>query len=154
MNDISVLLPVATTVDPDELYRAHQSIVNQTTPPTEVVLVTNQSLPDRIEQALTDLVKTSAGSRHEHVPDAEGLGGVLQAGLKRCSEPIVARMDADDIADTERFAKQQSVLMNTDADIVGSHLAEFRDDPSQPERTRKVPITHEEIADWMSWRCL
>lgn len=153
MSGISVLLPVAATSDTTELHRAYKSIVEQTTSPSEIVLVTNQSLTEDIETAIEDLVSTHSVSRHEHIPDASGLGGVLQAGLKRCSEPFVARMDADDISEPERFADQKTVLTDTKADVVGSHLAEFHGDPEHPERTREVPITHDEIAEWMSWRC-
>lgn len=153
MSNISVLLPVSATSDPEELHRAHRSIIEQMKPPAEVVLVTNQSLTQDIETAINDLVKTHSVSRHEHFPDAQGLGGVLQAGLKSCSEPFVARMDADDISEPERFTDQLTVLRKTEADIVGSHLAEFRDDPEAPERTRKVPTSHNEIAEWMPWRC-
>lgn len=153
MSDISALLPVAATSDPDGLYRAHRSIAEQTTAPSEIVLVTNQPFPEDIETAISDLVNTHSVSQHEHFPDAQGLGGVLQAGLKRCSEPFVARMDADDIAEPERFDTQLTVLTETDADIVGSHLAEFRDDPKTSERMREVPTSHNEIAEWMPWRC-
>ncbi|WP_459190893.1 glycosyltransferase [Halosimplex sp. J119] len=153
MSGISVLLPVAATSDTGGLRRAHQSIVEQTVSPSEIVLVTNQSLTEDIETAIEDLVSTHSGSRHEHIPDAPGLGGVLQAGLKKCSEPLVARMDADDISEPERFVDQQTVLTDTRADVVGSHLAEFRDDPGNPDRIREVPTTHDEIAEWMPWRC-
>lgn len=150
---MSVLLPVAATSDPDDLKRAHRSIAEQTTAPSEIVLVTNQPLAEDIKTAISDLVDTHSVSRHEHFSDAQGLGGVLQAGLKRCSEPFVARMDADDIAEPERFDTQQTVLTETEADIVGSHLAEFRDDPETSERMREVPTSHNEIVEWMPWRC-
>jgi glycosyltransferase involved in cell wall biosynthesis len=153
MSNISVLLPVAATSDPNRLYQAHRSIVEQTTPPAEIVLVTNQSVTKEIEMRISDLIDTNSLSRHEHFPDAQGLGGVLQAGLKKCTESFVARMDADDISEPERFAEQLTVLKETNADIVGSHLAEFHDDSEQPERTREVPTSHDEIAEWMSWRC-
>ena len=153
MNEISVLLPVAATSDPDGLCRAHHSIVEQTTAPAEVLLVTNQPLTEGIESAISDLTDSHSISHHEQFPGTQGLGGVLRAGLNRCTEPFVARMDADDIADPERFAEQLVVLTETETDIVGSHLAEFRDDPETTERTRRVPTSHDEIAEWMSWRC-
>ncbi|WP_153952568.1 glycosyltransferase [Halosegnis longus] len=153
MGEISVLFPVAATSDPSDLNRAHRSITEQTSPPAEIVLVTNQSLTEDTETAINDLVNTHSISRHEHFPDAKGLGGVLQAGLKGCLMPFVARMDADDISEPERFTHQLNVLKETNAHIVGSHLAEFRDDPEPPERTRKVPTSHNEIAEWMPWRC-
>lgn len=153
MSNISVLLPVAATSDPYGLHRAHRSIIEQTTPPAQVILLTNQSLPEDIETAVSDLVDTHPASRHEHFPDVPGLGGVLQAGLKKRTEPFVARMDADDTAEPERFAEQLSVLEETKADIVGSHLAEFSDNPENTERTREVPTSHDEIVEWMPWRC-
>jgi glycosyltransferase involved in cell wall biosynthesis len=153
MSSLSVLLPVAVTTDLAGLRRAHRSVTEQTLVPTEILLVTNQSLTDDVVATINDLVDTNPESRHEHFPDAHGLGGVLSDGLKRCSEPFVARMDADDIAEPERFAEQLTVLKKTEADIVGSHLAEFRNDPEQLERTREVPVTHNEISEWMPWRC-
>ncbi len=153
MSSISVLLPVAATTDPDGLRRAHQSIVDQTTPPAEILLVTNQELPGTIDAAIDELVETHAVSRHEHVPDAHGLGETLQFGLETCSEPFVARMDADDIATPDRFTAQLPVLTETNVEIVGSHLAEFRDDPDTIQRVREVPLSHDDIAEWMPWRC-
>ena len=153
MNDISVLLPVAAVSDPEGLYRAHQSIVEQTRSPEEIFLITNQPLTGDIKTAISNLIDTHSISCHEHFPNANGLGGVLQTGLKKCTETFVARMDADDISEPERFAKQLAVLNETEADIVGSHLAEFCEDPETTERTREVPILHNRISEWMSWRC-
>jgi hypothetical protein len=62
-------------------------------------------------------------------------------------------MDADDISEPERFTAQLNALTETRVDIVGSHLDEFRDNPETPERTRSVPISHNKISEWMSWRC-
>jgi glycosyltransferase involved in cell wall biosynthesis len=153
MTKISVLLPVAATSDADDLRRAHKSLLDQTTSPSEILLVTNQSLPAEIEATIQELASNSLVTRHIYFPDAQGLGGVLQAGLKQCSESFIARMDADDICEPERFAEQLEVLTKSNVDIVGSHLAEFDSNPENPERTRKVPLTHEDIAEWMSWRC-
>lgn len=153
MAEISVLLPVAATSDPEELYRAYESIVNQTTSPSEILLITNQRLSNKIETVIYDLTRTQSETRHEHFIDAKGLGGVLQAGLEECSKPFVARMDADDVSEPDRFNNQLKLLTRTDVDIVGSHLAEFRVDPDNPERVRTVPTSHEKIVEWMPWRC-
>jgi glycosyltransferase involved in cell wall biosynthesis len=105
-----------------------------------------------LERELGRLCTEQPETRHVHVPDADGLGGVLQAGLERCSAPLVARMDADDVADPDRFANQRAVFANEPVHIVGSHLAEFTSDPDSPDRIRRVPTTHEAIADTMAWR--
>ena len=153
MCSLSVLLPVAATSNPANLTRAYQSVTEQTLSPEEIILVTNQPLTDNIKTAINDLIASDSNSYHEHFPNAHGLGEVLSKGLKRCTEPVVARMDADDISEPDRFAEQLDILSKTEVDIVGSHLAEFRNNPEQPERTRNVPVTHNEISEWMAWRC-
>jgi glycosyltransferase involved in cell wall biosynthesis len=151
--NVSVLLPVATTAGVTGLRRAHRSITEQTLDPEEILLVTNQPLPVALKEAISELVETHGSTRHEDFPEARGLGGILQAGLERCLAPYVARMDADDVAEPDRLAKQVETLADTETDIVGGQLAEFRDDPQDIDRIRRVPLTHDEIADWMAWRC-
>lgn len=153
MTNVSVLLPVATSADVTGLRRAHRSIIEQTLDPEEVLLVTNQSLPVALKEAISELVETHGPTRHENFPGARGLGGVLQAGLERCTTPYVTRMDADDVAEPDRLAEQVNSLVSAKADIVGGQLVEFRDDPQDFDRIRRVPLTHDEIADWMGWRC-
>jgi glycosyltransferase involved in cell wall biosynthesis len=110
-------------------------------------------LPTVLEETISALVNSDSSTDHKHFPATRGLGGVLQAGLERCHAPYVARMDADDVADCDRFAEQVGALVDTDIDVVGGQLAEFRDDPEHPDRIRCVPLTHADIAGWMAWRC-
>jgi hypothetical protein len=62
-------------------------------------------------------------------------------------------MDADDVAEPDRLSEQIDTLVDTETDIVGGQLAEFHDDPEDLDRIRRVPLTHDEISDWMAWRC-
>jgi len=48
-------------------------------------------------------------------------------------------MDADDVAAPARLAEQRAILLETDTDIVGTHLAEFRDDPNRPYSNTSCP---------------
>ncbi|MFC6990532.1 glycosyltransferase [Haladaptatus sp. GCM10025707] len=90
MAALSVLLPVAADTASSDFSRAFKSIQEQTIEPAEILLVTNQSLPRPLEASIKEVVDANNPVRHEHFPNAPGLGGVLQAGLKVCSEPIVA----------------------------------------------------------------
>jgi len=153
MTNVSVLIPVAIDADNSGLRRAYKSIVEQTVTPEEILLVTNQTLSTALIETISALVDTHSSTRHEHFPSTSGLGGVLQAGLEHCQAPFVARMDADDIAEPERFARQIDIVANTEADVVGGQLGEFLDDPRHLDRIRQVPTAHDEIADWMAWRC-
>lgn len=151
MRGVSALVPVAADSDIDALRRAARSLRDQTEPPTETVFVTNQSLSPALRDALNDL--SDADTIHVHAPGASGLGGALRVGVERCSEPLVARLDADDVAAPERLERQRRVLTETPTDIVGSQLSEFRESPDRPERTRRVPTSHDAIAARMAWRC-
>lgn len=153
MTGISVLLPVAATTDDIGLQQAHDSILQQDMPAIEIMLVTNQPIQNDLNKRLKKLVNNNPETKHKHYPSASGLGGVLQRGLEVCSEQYVARMDADDVAEPDRFIRQYQLLSSTEADIVGAYLAEFHNNPEQVERVRQVPSTHEEIAEMMAWRC-
>lgn len=150
---VSVLMPVGAGADPESVRVAYRSIVDQTVTPEEVVLVTNQRLDGELTAAVENLAAEFEGGRWESFQRADGLGGVLQSGLKACTQPLVVRMDADDVAESNRVREQRRVLTETEASIVGSPLLEFRTDPDRPERVREVPTTHRGIAQQMSWRC-
>lgn len=151
--EISVLLPVAGNSSPGEVHRSYKSIQSQTYPPKEIVIVTNQELNRNTKSAIESLVSNSSITHHYHLTQAEGLGEALQAGLKRCNKQLVARMDDDDISDRDRFKIQVKEIKNSGADIVGSYLGEFYDEPENVKRVREVPQSHQEVANKMAWRC-
>lgn len=153
MSSISVLIPVSTDVNLPHFERAFSSITNQTIEPSEIIIATNQNLPPELKQKIDQLCEGFHTTKHIHDRKAQGLGETLQVGLEGCSHDFVARMDADDIAEVDRFEKQHKVLSENDTQIVGSQLAEFSESPDTIDRIRNVPLTNRGIKSWMSWRC-
>ncbi|GAA5112249.1 glycosyltransferase [Pseudonocardia adelaidensis] len=143
---LSVLLPVWAGDRPDFLTDAFRSSVDaQTRRPDQVVIVRDGPVPDPLAETIQELAKGSPVPvdlvELEH---NVGLGPALDAGLAACKHDVVARMDADDISLPHRFAVQLPII-ESGADIVGSGLVEFADDPDEIVATRTVPTDPDEI---------
>ena len=134
---------------PEYLREAFLStVVEQSRPPTQVVLVQDGPVGEDLAAEIQRLVAESPVEvTHVVMPDNQGLGPALDAGLRACAHEIVARMDADDVSRPDRFEKQVP-LVEAGADIVGSGLTEFgattgdvvgrRTPPVEPDEIRRV----------------
>lgn len=142
----SLLLPVYARDDPAQLVRAFRSAVDeQTLRPTEAVIVRDGPVPESLERLLAELVATSpVPAKVLALPENIGLADALTQGLEVCAHDVVARMDADDVALPERFAKQLA-LLDTGFDLVGSGLYEFVDDEQVTIGVRTPPTGEEHI---------
>ena len=83
-----------------------------------------------------------------------GLGNALRIGVENAKYDIIARMDSDDICMSDRFEKQLAYLeSHPECDIVGGQMTEFIDTPDHIVGRREVPLTNEEIYEYMKSRC-
>lgn len=142
----SLLLPVYAKDDPDQLVRAFRSAVDeQTLRPAEAVIVRDGPVPPALEAVVDELIATSpVPARLLPLAENVGLADALTAGLAECGYDVVARMDADDVALPERFAKQLA-LLDTGYDLVGAGLYEFVDDETVTIGVRTPPTGEEHI---------
>jgi glycosyltransferase involved in cell wall biosynthesis len=142
----SLLLPVYARDDPAQLVRAFRSAVDeQTLRPTEALIVRDGPVPEALAAVVDELIATSpVPARLLPLPENVGLADALTAGLAACTHDVVARMDADDVAMPERFAKQLA-LLDTGFDLVGSGLYEFEDDEAVTIGVRTPPTGEEHI---------
>ena len=63
-------------------------------------------------------------------------------------------MDADDISVADRFQKEIEVFkQDSSLSVVGSHVAEFTDNPEEIKSRRTVSLTDDEIKRDMRGRC-
>ena len=143
---LSVLMSVYHKENPLWLAESLDSILKQTLPPDEIVMVEDGPLTPALDAVLDKYTRKHPLIKLVPLPVNRGLGEALNEGLKHCSGELVARMDTDDISKPDRFAKQSEVLRrNPDIDIVGSWVEEFRDGVNDVVSVRKVPETHREI---------
>ena len=80
-----------------------------------------------------------------------GLSVNLAKGVQIAKGAYIARMDADDIAFSNRLKLQYDYIYNNEIDILGSYVIDI-DADNKEIGTRKVPISHENIAK-LIWSC-
>ena len=143
----SVLMSVYHKEKPEHFRSAVESMLHQTVPPTDFVIVCDGSLTDELNGIISDFYhKAPKLFQIVRLEENQGLGLALQNGLIYCKENLVARMDTDDIAVSDRMEKQLNFLKkHPEISVVGGQIAEFEETPEQITRYRIVPQTHQEI---------
>lgn len=130
---------------PDNLDQALASLVRQSRPAAETVLVCAGPLTEELETVIARFREPLAIRRVDLARNGP-LAISLNAGLATIETEWVARMDSDDIAEPDRFEKQLNFLdAHPEVDVLGSSIVEFADDPDAPTGRREVPLTHQAI---------
>lgn len=145
----SVLMSLYKKEKPEYLRLAIDSMINQTVPPDEIVIVEDGPLTDELYAVLDEYPILHRVKNETNL----GLGLALNVGLKKCKNELVARMDTDDCSKPERCEKQ--LLRFSEKPylaIVGSHIDEFVGDVSNVISQRVVPTATKEIYDYAKRR--
>ncbi len=152
--EFSVLMSVYKNDIAENVVTAVRSIINQTAPPAQVVIVIDGEIPQECDDALSALKDEYPIIELYPLEQNVGLGNALKEGMLHCRYELVARMDSDDIAVEDRFAKQLAMFEDDDQlSIVGSDIAEFIGDKDNVVSIRDVPAGHEEICQYLKKRC-
>ncbi len=150
----SVLMAVHYGENPEALSLCLESIGRQDLPSDEIILVIDGIITDPLECIISRWKKVS-GERLKLIRLERNMGfaRALNEGLRHCSFDWVARMDTNDIAMPERFARQINFLgKNPQYDVVGSWIEEYDQGIANRTGYRKVPRNHEEIIRFADWR--
>ncbi len=152
--EISVLMSVYKNDIPENIITAVESIINQTYPAKEIIMIIDGPVSQQIDNAITKLKNTYKILKVYPLEKNVGLGNALNIGTKYCNYQYIARMDSDDICINNRFEKQIECFKNDPAlSIVGSNAQEFFNDVKNLANVKAVPETHEEIVEFMKSRC-
>jgi len=143
----SVLMSVYHKENPEYFKTSIESMINQTLPPNEIVIVKDGKLTKILDDIIVEYQQSFPNLFTIVALDYNvGLGSALNVGLKMCKNELVARMDTDDISIKERCELQVREFMNNHSlSIVGSLIDEFYNDPNDIVSSRVVPTSHEEI---------
>lgn len=141
----TVLMSVYRRERPEYLRQALQSVADQTLPAEEVVLVVDGPVGSDLEAVVGEFQQTLP-LKVVRLPENRGLAGALNKGLPHCSHEWVARMDTDDIALPDRFARQiDFIRAHPQVDVCGAWLEERDATMERVVAIRRVPCAHDEI---------
>lgn len=151
--NFSVLMSLYFKENTDCLCASLVSIFKQTQIPNEVILVEDGPLTDELYSVLNEYERKYTQLKRIKLSQNGGLGKALNAGLKHCSNDLVARMDTDDIALPDRFEKQIKFMSeHPEVDISSGWLIEFNGTIDNRLSLKKVPESHKEISEYLKYR--
>ena len=151
--NFSVLMSVYVKENPFFLNESLNSIlVDQTVIPNEVVLIKDGPLTEELDKVISNFQVNHQQLKVIALEKNVGLGEALSVGLESCSYDLVARMDSDDISESNRFEKQINYFFNhPKCVLLGSNIKEFHETVSN-FRLKKQPLTKEEIEKYSKFR--
>lgn len=132
---------------------AMESLLNQTVPPDEIILVVDGPVGETLDKAIAGY-ETADTVRVERLAENRGLGNARKVGMALCSYDLIAMMDADDLSVPDRFEKQLAAFEeNPEAAIIGGRIAEFIGEPQNVVGIRPVVCTDAGIREDLKRRC-
>ena len=156
MKQFSIITSVYKNDKPEYLKVALDSmLVHQSVKPDEVVLVQDGPVPEVLSAVLSEYEERYASVMHViRLEKNGGLGNALKLGVENAKFDLCARMDSDDICLPNRFEKQLAYMAaHPECDIVGGQMTEFIDSPDNIVGRREVPLTNDDIYQYMKSRC-
>jgi len=125
----SVLISVYINDPLEQLVSAVESVIDQSRPPDQLVIVFDGPVSDQVKEFVESLkpgkkILCTVLDLKNNV----GLGVALKNGLEHCEHDLVARMDADDISVATRFEQQLDFLRDhPEISVVGGNIIEFNE---------------------------
>lgn len=155
MDKYSFLTTIYRNAKVDEMKISIASMVGQTVQPEQIVIVIDGPIGEDL-QIYVDQLAGGNQELYTIVPlDVNvGQGLAARAGMEKCRNELIARMDADDICMLNRCEKQLRCFENdAELSVSGSNMSEFVGDISNVVATRVVPENHEDICNYLKSRC-
>ncbi len=119
----SILLPIHDKINLKDIKRSIKTIYNNTTKPSEVVAVIDGKI-NKEKKFFLKNYQSKNKSLKIFYKKKIGLSEVLNFGLKKCSNELVFRADADDFNKSHRFKTQLNLYKNKNFDILGAQVKE------------------------------
>lgn len=146
MEKYSVLMTVYTKDNPEYFSLAIDSMVKQSYPPDEIVIVKDGPIVESLQNVIDKFVAEGEPIVQVQLPQNKGLGLALNEGIKVVKNELIARMDSDDFSLPKRCELQvKEFEKNPKLDIIGCPVLEFVGTIDNIVGERKVPLTNDEI---------
>ena len=148
----SVLMSVYKNDNPEYVEVAINSLINQTLKPNQIVIMVDGPISSELDNVLKKYKNNQLFDIYYRNVN-KGLGITLNEGLRKCKYSYVARMDADDESENDRFEKQINYLSeHLDIDCIGSNMNEYDEKMDKIVSQKLVPQTSDEIKKYLKKR--
>ncbi len=150
---VSVLMSVYIKEKPEYLRAALESIVKQTYPVDEILLIEDGPLTEELYEVLNEYKEKYPKVLHTFAfKQNQQLGRALAKGVTLCRNELIARMDTDDIAMPKRIARQVTYMnAHPEVHVLGGSIREFND-AGTTDRVKTMPKTQKEILSYVKNR--
>lgn len=147
MKNYSVLMSVYYGEKAENLRLSANSIFTQTVPTNDFILVCDGPLTEELDTVISQLLSEHSDTlRIIRLAENRGLGYALNEGIKECKNELVARMDSDDVAVSNRCELQLLKFQEDPAlAIVGGAIDEFEETPSNIVSHKSMPEEHDDV---------
>lgn len=154
MENYSVLMAVYHGEKAEYFRLSTQSMLTQTAPTDDFVLICDGPLTPELDQVVEELIRDHSDVLQVIRLDANhGLAYALNVGLRTCKNDLVARMDSDDIALANRCELQlQTFREDPELAIVGGAIDEFEGTPFNVITHKGMPESHQDVVRYAKIR--
>ena len=154
LEQYAVLMAVYYKEQPEYLRMAVESMLQQTVPPEEFVLVCDGPLTKELDGVISEFCAARPELFRIHrLKENQGLGTALNEGLTQCRCELVARLDSDDLAVPERMQLQlEAMAHNPHISVLGGQIGEFSQSPEKIVALRLVPTENTAIREFATYR--
>ena len=119
MLKVSVIVPVYNTSS--TIVRCLESLVNQTLPEIEIIVV-NDGSPDDSQTIIDRYKKIYPSKIKSFIKENGGLSTARNFGIERASGEYIGFVDSDDYVDIDFYERMYNKAKETDADVVTSPI--------------------------------
>ena len=150
----SVLMSVYDKELPENLNESLESMLMQSYPPADFVLVCDGKLTCELNIIAKSFENEFKNIFHiVRIDENVGAGKAFNMGIQACRYEYIVKMDSDDISEPDRCLKQMTLFaIKPKLDMVGTYVEEFDNDSGETVAIRKVPIMQNEIVDYSKRR--
>lgn len=143
----SVSMSVYAGEKPEFLRESLQSMLDQTLPCAELMLVCDGKLTEPLEAVIAELSQRFGGRLKVMRSDKPlGVGGCANMALKAAATDFVVKMDSDDVADPRRCEVQiKFMVKHPELDMCGAYIEEFDSETGESISVKRTPLKSSEI---------
>ena len=152
MPDLCILTRLHNSDTIEGYRRSMESLFNQTRQPERILILQNGNISDELRRQAIEFESTHSDVDIERIEPSVSRGEALRQGVAATDAELIAILDCGDVAVPERFERQTSHLLETQADVAGGYVAEFHGNPDDPHAIRTVPTTPEDIRAFAKYR--